>query len=154
MRLPIFRVFRAAALCAFVALAAFAPASAQQACRDIQEIVVQCPATGTISGNPPDCQCDGIPLKPPPLTCERNFGCADDTFVGQGKFPECVCRKQDKPAPGGGSGGGRDGRGGLGSSLGGGATCEQFFVCPDGFKMDAAGGLCQCLLTMQPALKK
>ena len=135
-----------------------ASAAGQQLCQDIDAVLLQCPKANSISGKPPNCFCDGVPVQPPlKLTCERNFGCADSAHVGAGEWPKCWCQKGRSgggSSGGGSSGGGNGGIGGVGAGLGGVATCEQFLECPSGSKMEVQGGLCTCTLVMLPQTKE
>ena len=138
---------------------ALPPAFGQQTCQEIDAVTIHCEDPSLISGEPPNCFCDAIPVDPPlELTCERNFGCADQSHVGAGEWPECWCVSVKDGQGGGVGGGGGDGGGGglagVGGGLGGAATCEQFLECPSGSKMEVHGGLCSCTLVMLPAVKE
>ena len=139
-------------------LLALTPASGQQTCQQIDAVTLQCPNPESISGEPPNCFCDGAPIDSLELTCARNFGCPDATFVGEGNFPECWCRKlEDTGDTGttGSTGGGTDtGTGPIGSSLGGADTCAQFFECPQGAEMVVEVGQCFCEARYAPAVKE
>lgn len=144
----------ALAMLAFLALSAGATSvSAQQTCAEIDLVRLECPDLKTVSGEPPACSCNGVPIDPPlEPTCERNYGCPDNSYVGTGNWPECGCRKvkEGSPPPGGGNGA-EGAPGGIGTSLGGSDTCEQFFECPSGSEMEVSGGQCRCTLVMLPA---
>lgn len=134
------------------------PALAQQSCQKLDAVVINCPDASKISGEPPNCFCNGKPIDQPlELTCERNFACPDSSSAGAGKFPECWCRKLKTGGNGGGggSGGGNgSGTGSIGGSLGGAETCSQFFECPSGSKMEVQNGQCTCTLVMLPTVKE
>src|SRR5262249_53939486 len=108
-------------------------AVAQQTCQEIDAVVLQCPDVNKISGDPPDCFCDAAFIRPPlELSCDRNYGCGNDSFVGAGDWPECFCRKKRDVQQPGSNGGGESipGAGTIGGSLGGVETCKEFFECP------------------------
>lgn len=132
-------------------------ASAQQSCEEIEAVILRCPDPTLISGSPPSCACNGVPVEPLELTCAINFGCPTGDQIGFGDWPECSCRTVDDTGSGGsgGSGGGNGGGiGGVGGGLGGAATCEQFLECPSGSHMEVLGGQCSCVIVMLPAIKE
>lgn len=143
-------------LAAIWALLFVPQASAQQRCDEIDAVILQCAPDRMITGDPPNCACDGVPVDPPlELTCERNFGCPGPTEIATGEWPECGCVvPETEPPTGGGSGGGGMEGPGPGVSLGGVDTCEMFFECPSGAEMTVEGGRCSCTLVMLPQSKE
>jgi hypothetical protein len=92
------------------------------------------------------------------LTCAVNFGCATDQEVGFGDWPECGCSPIEE-AGGTSTLGGGDGTPGeiglgVGGGLGGVPTCEEFFDCPSGAKMEVQHGRCSCTLIMLPEFRE
>ncbi len=140
----------AAVACAALTFWHGAPAEAQQTCAEIDAVVLQCPDPAGISGAPPLCQCEGIPVDPLELTCAANFGCASGDEVANGDWPDCAC---SAPGPGSGGGGPDSGLPGPGVELGGGATCDAFFECPQGAEMEVIGGRCSCTIIVLPEVK-
>lgn len=130
--------------------------SAQQTCAEINAVTLQCAPDRMISGAPPNCACEGVPIDPPlELTCERNFGCPGSGEVGTGEWPECGCVAPDAgPEPGGGTTNGGPEGPGPSPGLGGAHTCEMFLECPSGSTMEVHGGKCTCTLVMLPQIRE
>jgi hypothetical protein len=128
-------------------------ASAQESCAQIEAVILACQPPGVIFGDPPFCQCDGLKVEKLELTCEANFGCPNETYVGFGDWPNCGCRAKDEPvvvgpetditveAP--------EPETFIGASEGGDAVCQQFFSCPGGTMM-VQNGRCTCMAQMLP----
>jgi hypothetical protein len=139
----------------FSALLAAAPVTAQQTCAEIEAVILACSPDREISGEPPSCACDGVPVEPLELTCERNFGCPVSTEIGNGEWPNCACvPAQSQPDGSSGTGNGGSPDIGPSTSLGGSHTCEMFFECPSGAEMEVEEGRCTCTLVMLPQFKE
>jgi hypothetical protein len=139
---------RVLALSAVVLLSLAQGAAAQQTCREIEAVLLQCPEGGNIiSGDPPYCFCEGLPVEPLKLTCEVNFACPSASYVAFGDFPECGCR----PKEGGGTipdGNILPGPDPISVDI-----CKQYLECPSGAQMQVMGGQCACSLVMLPEFK-
>ena len=141
-------------LSAMIVLFVAVPLKAQQTCQEVDAVNLLCSDPSLISGEPPSCFCDGVPVETLELSCAMNFGCPTSDLVGEGEWPECWCR--GKAAGGGGTGGGGNGggSGSVGGGLGGVDVCSAFFVCPSGTSMAVDAGQCACEQIMQPAIRE
>ncbi|MGV3491069.1 MAG: hypothetical protein ACO1OG_07070 [Devosia sp.] len=130
------------------------PAAAQQSCAEIEAVILQCSPDGEITGESPACACNGAPVEQLELTCERNYGCTSTSFVGDGEWPNCACVPVNA-TPDGPGGPGSEGspEPGPQTDLGGAATCEAFFECPQGAEMEVRDGRCTCSIIMLPESK-
>ena len=138
-----------------LALVLAQPALSQQTCQEIEAVILACPESDAIFGDPPSCHCAGLPIEPLELTCPVNFGCPMPAQVASGHWPSCTCPAPDEIVVDPGSGGDGGGTGtGVGAGLGGSDVGEQFLECPSGAEMEVLGGQCTCTLIMWPEFEE
>jgi hypothetical protein len=105
---------------------------------------VPCPGGADYAvGTYPDCFCNGEPVDvgvsgPQNSTCARDFQCVDNSRVGAGNWPACVCVGADNP------GGGTSNPSDFQPGLGGVETCNQYYTCPPLYQMDVGDAGCVC----------